>query len=411
MCLALAVSAQAQPTGWPQPTGWQPIDLQALVDAASPGDTLQLHAGAYTGAVLDRPLTLRGQGPETVLDGGQSGSTLVLQAPSITVEHLRVTGSGSNVTRKESGVWVDRTAPDARLHLLTVDSRGFGIWVDRASGVTVEKCTINGRDDAAIISDLGNGIHLFNATDAVVRGNRISRGRDGIYISNSTRCLIANNRVRRSRFAIHYMYAHENSVVGNDTDSSSVGIALMYSKRIQVRENRIRNSHSHGMLLRNLYDSRIEANDVRTSHDGLFFSGCYQDTLKNNWVANNGIGIQVSDSGESQIVHNVFVDNDDQLVYEGYSRIVWEGGATGGNYWSDYVGWDRDGDGIGDKRHYPNDIASYLVGRFPAVRLVLHSPAMLLLQGLEVQFPVLRPPGIMEARPLMRPPIPAPDAS
>ena len=66
---------------------------------------------------------------------------------------------------------------------------------------------------------------------------------------------------------------------------------------------------------------------------------------------------------------------------------------------------DRDGDGIGDKRHYPSDIASYLVGRFPAVRLVLHSPAMLLLQGLESQFPVMRPPGVMEAQPLMRAPI------
>ena len=90
-------------------------------------------------------------------------------------------------------------------------------------------------------------------------------------------------------------------------------------------------------------------------------------------------------------------------------RIVWEGSERGGNYWSDYVGWDRDGDGIGDKRHFPNDIASYLVSRFPAVRLVLHSPAMLLLQGLETQFPVLRPPGVMEARPLMRPAIAAPE--
>ena len=35
------------------------------------------------------------------------------------------------------------------------------------------------------------------------------------------------------------------------------------------------------------------------------------------------------------------------------------------------MGWDRDGDGIGDKRHYPADIVSYLALRFPAVRLVM----------------------------------------
>ena len=383
------------------------VDLQALVDVCAAGDTLRLDSGRYTGAVVSRPLTLLGRGHATVIDGGGDGSTLTLMAADIRIESLRVTGSGSDVTDKESGIWIDRSAPDARIVGVSVDSSGFGIWADKAPRPLIADCDIEGRTDALIVSDLGNGIHLFNVTGAVVQGNRITAGRDGIYISNSSGCLIEDNRVRRSRFAIHYMYAHGNRVIGNHTDSSSVGIALMYSKRIEVRGNRVRDARSHGMLLRNLYESRIADNDVRASKDGFFFSGCHRDTLADNWIEDNDIGIQVSDSPENLLVGNAFVDNDKQLVYEGYSHVIWEGGEGGGNYWSDYVGWDRDGDGIGDRGHHLSDIASFLVGRFPAVRLVLHSPAMLLLRGLEAQFPVMRPPGVMEARPLMHPPVTA----
>jgi len=380
------------------------IDLQALVDVTLAGDTLQLEAGRYSAASINHSLTLRGRGVATVIDGQGDGTTLRLLAPSIAVESLRVTGSGTSVSKKETAIWIDRTAMDARVTDVRIDSSGFGIWVDKAVRPLITGCDIEGRNDAAIISDLGNGIHLFNVEGAIVRGNHIVQGRDGIYISNSTGCLIEGNRIRRSRFAIHYMYAHQNRVIDNDTDSTSVGIALMYSKRIEVRGNRVSNSHTHGVLLRNLYSSRIEANDVSSSKDGFFFSGCYEDTLEANWIVANDVGIQVSDAKRNLLVTNAFIDNTEQLVYEGYSHITWEGNAEGGNYWSDYVGWDRNGDGIGDKRHYPSDIASYMVNRFPAVRLVMHSPAMLLLQGLETQFPVMRPPGVMEVRPLMHPP-------
>ena len=200
------------------------------------------------------------------------------------------------------------------------------------------------------------------------------------------------------------MYSHANRVIGNVTDSSSVGIALMYSKGIQVLDNRVRAGHTHGILLRNLYYSRIEGNEVRASQDGLFFSGCSYDTLANNLVANNLIGLHLSASPDNDVHGNAFVHNDVQLSFQDFKTMAWDG-VNGGNYWSDYMGWDRDGDGVGDKGHFPSDVAAYLVQRFPAVRLVMHSPAMVLLQGLEAQFPVLRPPGLWELKPLMSNPL------
>ncbi|NKB67086.1 MAG: nitrous oxide reductase family maturation protein NosD [Candidatus Latescibacteria bacterium] len=376
------------------------IDLQALVNASAAGDTLALKAARYSGAILDRPLTLMGRGPATIIDGGGAGHGLTVEAPDVAIKNLRVIHSGTDVTLEESGIWVDSRAARIEIAQIQIEQCGFGIWIDGAAKPTIVGCQIIGRTDEAIVSDLGNGIHLFKVEGGLVADNSVVHGRDGIYISNSTGCLIRDNRIDRTRFAIHYMYSHANQIIGNRADSSSVGIALMYSKNLQVLDNQVHGCHTHGILLRNLYYSRIADNRTWGNEDGFFFSGCNYDTLTANLVTQNALGLLVSDSRDNAVYGNAISDNAQQLSYQDNKATAWEG-----NYWSDYLGWDRNGDGIGDKKHYPADIASYLVYRFPTVRLVMHSPAMKLLQGLEAQFPVIRPPGVVELKPLMRNPI------
>ena len=382
----------------------QQLDLQMLVDQAAAGDTLYLEAAHYTGAQIDKPLTLIGQGSETVLDAGGSGHALAINAPDCEIRRVRITGSGTDIDRKESGIWVDRRAPRVRLHNVQVEACNFGIWVDAANAPEITHCQIIGRTDAPIISDLGNGIHLFNVSGGIIADNTVMYGRDGIYISNSTGCRIQANRIRHTRFAIHYMYSHTNQVLDNQADSSSVGIALMYSKHLQIRGNQVHNCHTHGILLRNLYYSYIASNTSTHNQDGFAFSGCNYDTLAANLAADNTVGMLVSDSEDNVVTGNAFINNVEQLNFQANISQSW-GAKAGGNYWSDYMGWDRDNDGVGDRKHYPTDIASYLVYRFPAVRLVMHSPAMKLLQELEAQFPVIRPPGVVELRPLMHNPL------
>jgi hypothetical protein len=44
-----------------------------------------------------------------------------------------------------------------------------------------------------------------------------------------------------------------------------------------------------------------------------------------------------------------------------------------------------------------------LLFRYPQMKLLAASPVVRLLQGLEARMPVLRPPGIVDRHPLMRP--------
>ena len=72
-----------------------------------------------------------------------------------------------------------------------------------------------------------------------------------------------------------------------------------------------------------------------------------------------------------------------------------------GNFWSDYLGWDMDSDGIGDVEYEPNDSVDQLLWKFPSAKLLLNSPAVETLRWVQRQFPVLKSPGVVDSHPLM----------
>lgn len=64
-----------------------------------------------------------------------------------------------------------------------------------------------------------------------------------------------------------------------------------------------------------------------------------------------------------------------------------------------YLGWDRDGDGVGDIPYEANDMVDRLSWRHPSMALLLGSPAVQALRLVGRQFPVLRVPSVVDAFP------------
>nr|MBP9217902.1 nitrous oxide reductase family maturation protein NosD [Sterolibacterium sp.] len=78
-------------------------------------------------------------------------------------------------------------------------------------------------------------------------------------------------------------------------------------------------------------------------------------------------------------------------------------GVKQGNYWSNYLGWDRNADGIGDVPYEANDMVDRLSWRFPMMKLLMSSPALQSLRLIARQFPLLRASSVVDPKPHMRP--------
>ena len=81
--------------------------------------------------------------------------------------------------------------------------------------------------------------------------------------------------------------------------------------------------------------------------------------------------------------------------------MIW--GEKEGNYWSNYAGWDRNGDHVGDVPYEANDLIDRLSWRHPMMKLLLASPAVETLHLVARQFPLLRAPSIIDPHPKMKP--------
>jgi nitrous oxidase accessory protein len=384
--------------------------LQAGLDAARAGDVLRLKPGTYRGpVVVTKPVTLApGAGAEgaVVLAGGGAGRVVEVWAPGVALRGLRVRNSGDDVENTDACIYVHGEAAGVYIADNVLEGCLFGIWVNGAHKPRIERNHIAGIVKP-IFSDRGNGINLWHVENALVRRNVIREVRDGIYLSVSTDSEVRDNLMHNLRFGIHYMYNDQNVIAGNVACNSLVGLALMFSKRLEIRENLALNNRDHGILFRTILDSRIVANRALGNGKGIFLNDSSFNELEGNHVADNAIGVHLTAGSEDNRVHgNNFVANPVQIRFTWSRAIRWDHEGRG-NYWSDYLGWDMNRDGLGDRVHHASNRIDMLMFRYPQMKLLAASPVVQLMQVLEARMPVLRPPSIVDRHPAMRP-FPAP---
>ena len=376
-------------------------DLQQAIDAAAPGDTVVLGAGHYSANLrITKPLTLRGEGRPT-LSGELHGDVIRVRSPDVVIEGLIVRDSGDSLKEQNAGIYIEPGAHRAVVRHCDLTYNLFGLWIEKANDVRVEDNLITGKRDYAS-SQRGNGIQLYNTTGARIERNRIGFVRDALYVDVSHRAIFRGNRLHHSRYGTHYMNSYHNLWEDNDTWSNRGGLALMEVRDQVVRNNRAWDNTDHGIMLRTLQDSVIEDNVVMGNARGFFVYDVEYATLRGNLVLDNAIGVHLSaGSTRNTVDGNDFIANREQVKYVGARDERW-GGAQG-NFWSNYLGWDRDGDGRGDVAYEANDVVDRLSWQHPTMKLLLGSPAVQALRLVGQQFPVLRVPSVVEPAPRMEP--------
>jgi nitrous oxidase accessory protein len=375
--------------------------IAAAIQAAQPGDTVRVEQGLYAEHLLiDKRLSLIGVGRPRLTGGGR-GDVIRVKAADVLIEGFIVHDSGIDLTAQEAGIHVEPGADRIVVRNNDLVYNLFGVWVYKAQDVQIIGNVITGKRDLDS-AQRGNGIQLHDTSGARIVDNHISFVRDGIYVDVSHNAIFKGNRIHHVRYGTHYMNSYNNLWEGNESYLNRGGLALMQVRNLVVRQNKAWGNTDHGIMLRTIQDSVIEGNVVAGNGRGFFIYDAEYNVLRDNVVVGNRVGVHLWAGSINNVVErNDFVNNRQQVRYVASKDEQW--GRQYGNYWSNYAGWDKDGDGIGDIGYEANDVIDHLTWRHPLVKLLLGSPAVHTLRLIATQFPLLRAPSVVDSHPRMQP--------
>ncbi|MCP4387792.1 MAG: nitrous oxide reductase family maturation protein NosD [Gammaproteobacteria bacterium] len=367
--------------------------LQQMIDATPEQGQLSPPPGTYQGPILiDRPITLDGDGKVTV-DAGGKGSVIVIKTDGVTLSGLRLINSGESHNDIDAGVQVRGNFNVIRDNV--IENSLFGVDLQQSNNNVVRRNRISSKDTN--LGQRGDAIRLWYSFNNKITDNDVRDSRDNV-VWYSADNEIARNRVRDSRYSLHFMYSRYNLVEDNDYFNNTVGIFLMYSDGVILRRNKIMHASGPtgvGIGFKETSGVIVEDNEIIYCATGLYIdvSPFQPDTINRfagNLIAYNGIGIRfLNDWTGNQLFSNRFVDNLSQVVVSGgktANRNEW-----GGNYWSDYQGFDADLDRVGDSPYELYAYADRLWKDEPYAQFFKGSPVLEMLDFLERLAPFSEP--------------------
>jgi nitrous oxidase accessory protein len=395
----------------PLPT-LQPFDLPAALAAAQPGDTIVIPPGIYAGPlVVDVPgLTLEGQ-EGAIIDGGGLGDVLTINAPDVTLRGLTIRNSGDSLDREHAGI--TGLAPRLTIENNRLENVLFGIYLKEAPDSVIRGNYVTGMD--LDIGRRGDGIRVWQSPGALVEGNYVYDVRDVVmWFSNDA--VLRNNIVENGRYGLHFMFSDNQLLEENILRDNSVGVYLMYSRGFTMRNNLMVDNNGpsgYGAALKDVDDVLAEGNRLVNNRIGVYVDNSPREAdafvlFEDNLVAYNEIGVEMLPLVRRNVfTNNVFQENREQIAIAGggelqgndWSRDGW------GNYWSDYAGFDADGNRVGDIVYRSTSLYEDLMEEYPELRLFQLSPATDALDLAARAFPVFQPrPKMADEHPLMTPP-------
>ncbi|WP_076412246.1 nitrous oxide reductase family maturation protein NosD [Shewanella sp. UCD-KL12] len=380
---------------------------------AQSGDQLQLKAGLYQGHFnVDKTLSIFSL-EQVTIDALGEGSAFTVSAPDVTIAGLKIENWGADHYESDAAVLGLKGAD--RLHVSNneMSGDGFGIYASEVKDIEITANVIKGNLELFKL-DRGDGIHLRHVHFAVINDNVISQVRDGVYLESTESSKVFGNRFFDQQYGIHYMYSKFDEAANNQSYRVDGGYALMNSEQIHLHHNKVWQALDFGILLNMTKASLVESNKVEQiinpaqevmpgkEGKGIFIYGARDNSVRGNRFSHCDIGFYMAMGGEgNRVYENLFIDNFSQVKYVGDKLLEWSKDGRG-NYWSGYLGWDHNLDGIGNTPYRPNDNIDKLFWLYPEASFLMDSPIVAVLRWVDRQFELGDANGIIDSYPLLQ---------
>jgi nitrous oxidase accessory protein len=279
--------------------------IQAAVDAAQPGDTIEVYGGVYSHSIeVNKPLHLRG------IDSGDGlprvetddGPAITLKANGITLEGFRVRSTSSwegdagllvssshNIIKNNffdgnggSGILLEETINNTLIGNSAQDNRDAGMALLKSNNTILEKNTIIRNECGISLQDSGSNL---------IEGNTVqSNDEDGIYLLRSGKNSLLGNLVAQNSAGIAFENCEENLVAKNDVIGNQKGISLTswnatadltsQGKGVYIKHNRLpeeKRQHNNTIYSNNLSNAENAYDDGSNHWDNGKLGNNYSD--------------------------------------------------------------------------------------------------------------------------------------
>ena len=378
----------------------------ALADPLGPAE-IWLKPRIYQGDLaIHRKVAVRGAGPATILHGSGRSTVVDILADGASLQDLTVRHSGSRFTSEDAGIRAK--GKGISIARVKVDGTLFGISLQLCPGCSVEHARVVGRGGPLEIR--GDGIKVWESNDARIAHCVVTGARD-LVVWYARRVILEDNTVHDCRYGTHFMYAHDAVVRRSHLVGNVVGIFVMYSARMHVEDNVLAGARGAAGIGLGFKDSDavvVRNNRIVGNTTGLYLDQTPRSPdqpvlIEGNEVALDGTGLRLH--GNTSGVHlrgNDLRDNGEVVAVEGGGDALEM--DCDGNFWSEYAGYDLDGDGKGDVAFELRKLTSDLTDAHPQIRWYHATVAMGILETVARALPLLASDNMLiDAHPAMRP--------
>jgi len=231
----------------------------------------------------------------------------------------------------------------------TVNGKPVYYWKNRNGGtippgagqVILANCTQVTVENQEF-TNTSHGITVGHSSKNYIRGNTFhSNNEEAINLRRSTHNIISENYIYSNHHGIWLYNSDNNTIQFNNINSSGLGMLIISSNGNHIFGNKL-TANLRGIEFMSSEDylkptiNTVVNNTLRDNGIGISIDECDENTLQNNIVIDNGRGFYLSSSKRNNIIGNAIRDNGYGIYFEDLSD---ENSIEGNNISNNYYGF------------------------------------------------------------------------
>jgi parallel beta-helix repeat protein len=350
-------------------------------------------SGAFNNAITGNDIKNNGYGIEVILNS--SGNSIYENNITANIKggiwidfaNGNTISSNQITNNKPKGIWIYSSSNEI-LSENYVANNSYGIVIDRSSHTTLRNNTMIDNEQTfsvegtgsdhfvndidvlntvdgkpiyywvnqhgkTVLSDAGY-VALVNCTNITVQTLNLSGNGQGILLASTTNSTITKTTITNTNDGVYLHSSSNNSIIENYLTNNGQGISFSSSCDNIISGNHVTNNWC-SIRLGGSSNNTISTNNIKNNSCAIIFEySSTNNSVNRNLIENNTCCISFLESSNNIFFHNTFLNNTEHVTDLGTSAYwlapsinIWDDGKEG-NYWSDYIGTDSNGDGIGD---------------------------------------------------------------